>query len=103
MWDKLAIPSPADEVCYVFHHWSGETVNRSHVIVTTEACTPTPREGNDDQGLPAWYLARSVPRRACPHARNCIRCVYAVGEIIREDDVATLPRSLGHGDYSLSA
>lgn len=97
MWNLHAIPTAADLICHVFHHWSGHQVDRSEIVLTTGACTPMPREGDDDHGLPAWYLARSVPRRLCPHAQNCTRCAYALGEVTGTGDQAA------RGEYSLSA
>lgn len=102
MWDQHATPYAADLVCHVFHHWSDGQVDRSEIVVTSGACTPTARAREDDHGLPAWYLARSVPRRLCPHARTCTCCAYALGEVKFEEHQAALANDLERSGYTLS-
>jgi hypothetical protein len=102
VWDTAAIPNNADLVCYVFHHWQGQKVDRSEVVVTTATCTPVPREEYDGHGLPAWYLFRSVPRRLCPRAGDCASCPYVLGELVQQEHDAAMPQRLEHGGYSLS-
>lgn len=96
MWNTAAVPNSRDPICYVFHHWSGQAVDRSEVVVTSAGCTPLPRAEYDELGLPAWFLFRSVPQRLCPQAGKCTRCIYALGDIVGDDrglgmDVAAHP------------
>lgn len=53
MWNTAAVPNDGDLICYVFHHWSGRSVDRSEIIVSAAGCTPVPRAEYDDNGLPA--------------------------------------------------
>lgn len=85
MWDTASAPDTGDLVCYVFHHWSGRGVDRSEIIVSAAGCTPVPRAEYDDNGLPAWFLFRSVPQRLCPQAGACTRCTYALGDVVAGD------------------
>lgn len=91
MWDTSASVPAGDLVCYVFHHWSGRLVDRSEVVLASATCTPTPREEYDHSGLPAWYLFRSIPRRLCRQAGACTGCLYALGEVTRQDCSAASP------------
>lgn len=108
MWDTNTARTTGDQVCYIFHHWSGRVVDRSEIMVTDASCTPIPREEFDELGLPAWYLFRSIPQRLCPHAGNCSRCSYVLGEVTHlQHQGRPYPASLGtghadHGGYALS-
>lgn len=84
MWTTAVVPNSGELICYVFHHWSGQAVDRSEIVVTRAGCTPLPRAEYDGHGLPEWFLFRSVPKRLCPQAGNCTRCVYALGEVVAD-------------------
>lgn len=81
MWNTAAPRTDGETVCYIFHHWSGRAVDQSEIVVSDASCTPVPREEFDEQGLPAWYLFRSIPQRLCPHAGDCAQCSYVLGRV----------------------
>lgn len=101
MWNTAAVRTTGELVCYIFHHWSGRVVDRSEIIVSDAGCTPIPREEVDDLGLPAWYLFRSIPQRLCPHAGDCGKCSYALGEVTHLHQNAPLlgAMDMDHADH----
>lgn len=81
MWNTSITQGQPELVCYVFHHFSGSVVDRSEIVVSDCGYAREPSPEADENGLPTWFLFRSIPIRLCPRAGDCGQCSYALGEV----------------------
>lgn len=79
MWAKPKRHVKADRVCYIFHHFSGAVIDRTHIAVADAGYGWEPALESDADGCPTWFLFRSIPQRLCSHAGERDRCPYALG------------------------
>lgn len=102
MWNTAPAQNTSDLVCYIFHHWSGQSVDRSEIVTAHANCTPVPRQEFDENGLPSWYLFRSIPKRLCPRAGQCRNCSYALGDTAQREQLPHGHPRLSQAGFHLS-
>ncbi|MBC7906491.1 MAG: hypothetical protein H7Y60_07065 [Rhodospirillaceae bacterium] len=81
MWAKPNQHEKNELVCYVFHHISGSLIDRSEIVVSAAGYAQPPKQETDENGLPMWFLFRSIPMRLCARAGECDQCSYILGDV----------------------